>query len=142
MSIEAKIKALKDFQSKVGEIVIELTKEYKAEIIDMNTAQLEKGKEATGLSITPDYTPFTVRIKRSKGQPTDRVTLRDTGDFYKDFNIIFKPTHFLIFSDDEKEEKLERKYGKEIFGLADENLQDLIELVKPDLIQYFRKLVA
>ena len=30
-----------------------------------------------------NYSPATVRIKNAKGQPTDRVTLKDTGGFYR-----------------------------------------------------------
>jgi len=141
-AIEEKIKQLESFQKDVEGITIELSKEYKAEIIDMNTAQLEDGKEATGQSISPGYRPLTIRIKREKGQPTNKVTLKDTGEFHKQFDLVFFPTSFVIVSDDDKAQKLERKYGKDIYGLNEKNLQELIDLVKPDLIKHFRKLVA
>ena len=41
------------------------------------------GKTFTGEDITPSYKPYTVMVKEQKGQPTDRVTLKDTGDFHR-----------------------------------------------------------
>src|SRR5574344_2026493 len=44
----------------------------------------EQGVEGRGISIM-DYQPYTARtikIKQKKGQPYDRVTLRDTGEFH------------------------------------------------------------
>ena len=50
---------------------------------DLQREQLFSGINAEGDPIEPEYSPRTVAIKKKKGQPTDRVTLRDTGDFYK-----------------------------------------------------------
>ena len=48
-------------------------------------SQLFDGLDKEGKEIVNEqggkYSPTTVRIKQEKGQPTDRVTLRDTGDW-------------------------------------------------------------
>ena len=52
------------------------------------TDQMYKGKTNQGLDIKPFYKDSTIKIKRRKGQITSRVTLKDTGDFYKGIEII------------------------------------------------------
>ena len=76
--IEEKIKALSTVQRNLDQLVINLLQPYEAEIIDLNIEeQLQRGIDATGQPITPGYRPLTISIKRQKGQPTNRVTLRD-----------------------------------------------------------------
>lgn len=135
--IKEKIEALKKFKNEVPKLVIQLAAEEEARIIDWNTFQLEQGIENTGQQITPFYTPFTVQIKKEKGQPSDRVTLKDTGDFHQSFFLVVNPTSIAVYARDEKTLKIERKYGKEIWGLTDVNLQQLIDLVKPKLQELF-----
>jgi hypothetical protein len=55
--------------------------------------QLQAGIDGTGKkmktfgALIGVYSPFTEVIKQSKGQPTDKVTLKDTGDFYRSMEI-------------------------------------------------------
>jgi len=81
------------------------------------------GLRATGSEIRPPYAPLTIFLKKQKGQPVDRVTLKDTGDFY---NAMFVEVNdqakfYEIDSKDEKSLKLQRKYQPTIFGLGDES---------------------
>ena len=52
-------------------------------ILDANRDQLFAGKDKQGKEIIPEYTPTTISIKKEKGQPTDRVTLKDTGEWHR-----------------------------------------------------------
>ncbi len=141
--IEDKIKTLEHFQATAEEQVIRTCKLYEPEIIDMNTEQLHDGQLATMTPVTPGYRPLTVQIKRAKGQPTDRVTLKDTGDFYRSFRILvnFNVGYFSIVAEDEKADKLERKYGKDIYGLSEENRDELAAMILPDMINNLRKVI-
>jgi hypothetical protein len=66
--------------------------------------------------------------KRKKGQPTDRVTLKDTGDFYSSFQVLPFKGGFIIDADPIKEDtNLFDRYGEDILGLNDENLQLIIK---------------
>jgi len=97
----------------------------------------EKGETREGVSIADymPYSPFTVEIKKSKGQPYDRVTLQDTGDFHKSFYIEYQGDGFEIKADDWKTSMLVRDYGKEILGLNDENVEELLrEYIHPKLM--------
>lgn len=106
-------------------------------IVKMNAEQMNAGQLSTGQSIRPSYAPATIQYKKRKGQPFDRVTLRDTGNFhfsqlkaiarYKDFVIDTslsgsRPYGFLM-----------SKYGEDILGLNDKNKKELVnkKLLKP-----------
>lgn len=126
---------LEQWQKSLPDVVLESVKDNEHYIVDLNTqSQLfDKGIDSEGQTITPGYSPLTISIKRSKGQPTDRVTLRDTGDFHRSFKISYGNDAFAIFADDPKAQKLENKYGSEIFGLTPDSLDEAIEIVKPEL---------
>ena len=68
-----------------GQFMREVLKATENKILSWNAdAQLyEQGVNALGVSIDSykPYTDLTIEIKKEKGQPYDRVTLRDTGDF-------------------------------------------------------------
>jgi len=55
--------------------------------------QLQKGIDGTGKKMktyeatTGVYSTFTEEVKQRKGQPWDRVTLKDTGRFYKTMDV-------------------------------------------------------
>lgn len=104
--------------SKAAVAVISETKET---IADLNVEQMNKGLRSDGSEILPSYTALTIEIKKEKGQPTDRVTLQDTGDFYKGVYVDIEGDKIKTFSTDEKAAKLNKKYSKakgNIFGLS------------------------
>lgn len=72
------------------------------------------------------YAASTIKKKKKKGQPTTRVTLRDTGAFHESMYVVFDSEGFYITSDDEKTKYLTKKYGKEIFRLTDENFNRIL----------------
>jgi hypothetical protein len=95
----------------------------------LNTEQqLYLGIDSLGNSLG-EYAPSTIAIKKRKGQPTDRVTLKDTGDFYKDFDIIVDEEGFIITNVNEKTLSLTDRYGNDIFGITDENFEAVIKYV-------------
>ena len=76
-----------------------------------------------------DYMPYaerTIKNKRRKGQPTTRVTLRDTGAFHESMYVVFDSEGFYITASDDKTEKLVDKYGEEIFRLTNKNFTRII----------------
>lgn len=112
-------------------------------VVGMNVEQLyEYGINSLGIRIDTyqPYTPYTVGIKKEKGQPYDRVTLRDTGDFHKSFELVLDPTAFYITATDYKTQDLVDKYGSNIFGLTTENKQELtVTYVAPVVLEEMRK---
>ena len=128
----AKLKALKSLQTKIKDFVLENEKE----IVSLNQEQLyDKGLRANNTPVKPLYTQFTKAVKVSKGQRIDHVTLKDTGDFYKSFELIVTDKSFEIIAKDSKTEKLKDKYKPEILGLTEES----IGVVRGMLLTYLLK---
>lgn len=123
-----------------GSILDAIIMRYEDEICEMNTQDqlYEHGQNRLGVDIADyaPYTDFTIEYKHAKGQPTNRVTLRDTGDFYRSFYVSTNGKSFKIHAKDWKTEDLEAKYGSQIFGLSDENIQSLkTDYLLPGLIE-------
>lgn len=132
---------VKAFNDKLtnGTYIRAIIEENDGYIIDMNAEQqlYEQGVNTYGVKIMDykPYQPLTIRIKREKGQPVDRVTLRDTGDFQSSFYLEVGNEQFEIKANDWKTDDLIKKYGREILGLTDENLSELIwDFIYPDIL--------
>ena len=104
----------------------------------------EEGINRLGVSIMDyaPYRPLTIAIKEQKGQPTNRVTLRDTGDFESSFYLEVSNKQFEVKASDWKTEALIKKYGRQILGLTDENISSLIwDYIYPDIIEKAREVI-
>ena len=124
-------------------VITELsTPESKKLIIRLNTQEqlFESGEDSRGIKLeTIDstgrqgYTSRTIQIKRVKGQPTDRVTLKDTGDFYDSFRVISRPNEIEIVANTFKDgENLEDRWGNFIIGLQEGSLNEVIKnIIEP-----------
>ena len=110
-------------QINIFDLLTEIVSENKNFILDLNRSQLfDLGIKFDDEPLTPGYTNFTIQTKRFKGQRSDHVTLKDTGDFYNSFTIVFTNTGFFINATDEKTQQLIGKYGREILGLTESNI--------------------
>lgn len=94
------------------------------------TSQLIYGVDSndTDLSdIGGEYSPYTIMLKKEKGQITDHVTLKDTGAFYRSFRTYWKASGngaIQIKADTIKEggDDLLSRWGRDIVGLNEQNL--------------------
>jgi phage gp16-like protein len=98
-------------------VAVQSLEAEKETMVGYQQAQMYSGEDSQGGSITPAYTPLTRFLKQEKGQPNDRVTLRDTGEFYAAMYTEVSKTAVKYSSKDYKTQKLVKKYGEEIFGL-------------------------
>jgi hypothetical protein len=112
---------------------IEDTKEA---IADFNAEQMFQGLRSDGAEINPQYSETTIAIKKEKGQPTDRVTLKDTGAFYAGIRVVVTGDNITIDSTDEKNDKLFEKYSTQrsnIFGLSPQYKREYVnEVLAPE----------
>jgi len=90
-------------------------------IADFNRKQLFAGLRSTGTEIKPEYAPYTILIKDQKGQPTDRVTLKDTGEFYDSISVDVNSKSYELVASDDKTDDLQNIDGNRILGLTKEN---------------------
>lgn len=102
------------------EQIFKILKANEHTVIDLNLSQLSHGQDSEGKPIGPPYKELTIEIKKEKGQPTNFVTLKDEGDFYRGF-FMSDELPAVLNSDDWKTNKLTDKYGSEIFGLNQAN---------------------
>lgn len=110
---------------------------------DANTAQLAAGLDSDGHAIEPEYAPLTVDIKQQKGQTSDRVTLRDSGDFYSSIIAQVDATEFEMVATDMKTPALLEKYGDEVLGLTDAHVDEFRQdYVRPELELKTRELLG
>lgn len=138
LSIRNLIYRLRKFKSVLDEELQTELKHNEDVIIKMITNEqlYERGIEGMGVEIA-SYAPYkysTIRSKRYKNQPYNRVTLKDTGKFYESLELIIDDNGFYIDSYDSKAPDLLEKYGKTIFRLTNENLKILLnEYIRPSL---------
>lgn len=138
------INKLKRFEAEIFEKLRAIIEANEALIVEMNSQDqlFEHGINRNGESLASyaPYSPVTIEIKRQKGQPTGRVTLRDEEDFHLSFYIEYQADGFEIRASDWKERDLTDHYGEEILGLTDENLRELIhEYVAPEILRMFKE---
>lgn len=135
---------LKKYKDSINEYMEDITRSIEDEIKEINVhQQYDLGQDRNGDSITPEYAESTIRYKRRKGQPTDRVTLQDTGQYHDTFKIRYENEGFELYANDWKAGFLDKKYGKEIYGLQDEAARELADQVyQPRMIQKLKTMLS
>jgi hypothetical protein len=87
------------------------------------------------------YSPNTEYLKREKGQPINRMTLRDTGKFYATFNAkVVRGELYLTANTIKEGEDLEDRFGK-VIGLTEESKDELRKQAKPIIMQYVKSTI-
>lgn len=113
-----------------------------AEIVELNKDQLFEGIDSKGNETRPGYTSFTRFVKQQQGKPSDRVTLKDTGEFYSKFFLRLTGDMYSIDSTDSKTPDLKEKYGSDILGLTSESKRITWQTVKPNIVQAIRNITG
>lgn len=110
-------------------------------VTDLNTNhQLKFGLYSDG-TFLPDYSDTSVVVYGKEPGP---IKLKDTGAFYKSFEVILTDDGFWITADDKKTEggvttELFQVYGNEVAGLTDENLEEFEKQLIPKIINEITK---
>ena len=102
------------------------------------------GVDADNKVIEPEYTPFTIAIKDSLGQLSDRVTLNDTGALYKSITVKAHKETVSFETDDPKFDDLQDKYiNNRLLGLNDAYINKFTkEEVIPNLITKYKEILS
>lgn len=119
-------------------------------IIDLNTEEqlFEQGIDSTGRKLG-EYAIATIegtknfRGKKQKGQPYDHITLKDTGAFYKSFQIKYEGTSLRITADGQKDDtNLFQEYGIDIVGLTEDSMSVVITAALPIVQRYIKDVIS
>lgn len=130
---------LKQVKADMEQIVLDEVIKNKHFVLDLVTEeQLMQGIKADGSLIMPQYSPLTVSIKRSKGQESGHVTLKDTGDYHEGHDLKRMEDGFEVINRDEKTLKLTTKYTSKILGLTDDNIDEMNRFILDDVIENVR----
>jgi len=121
--------------TEAARVSITNTKDY---AVAQQKLQLFQGIGADDLKIIPSYSKKTIAIKITKGQPIDRVTLRDTGAFYQGIRIDVVGEVIRTDSVDEKSQDLQGRYGGEIFGMGTNYRTRYVKILLPEFIKQIR----
>lgn len=131
-----------------------LDKSFQAFILSLNTDEqlFKEGVNSLNVSLDSigggysDATKFGTNSfegKVSKGQPIDRVTLKDSEKFHESFEIVLNPKDFDIVSDPIKDGvNLFERWGKDVEGLTPEHLQIVIDAISGKLEKLIREKIA
>lgn len=119
--------------------------EFRKLIIDLNTIDqlYNQGVDSRGVSLG-DYTAYTKSLKQQKGEIYDHITLKDTGEFYNSFRIIFTGDALQIVANPIKDDtNLFKEFGIDIVGLTEDSMSVVItkalQLIKPYIKQQLLK---
>lgn len=117
-----------NIQRDILPIIQRTVNQFRDELEEYNTKfQLsDKGEDNQGEKIKPAYTRFTISIKKTKGQPTDRVTLKDTGSFHRSIHVIAESNRMRIVSNHHLADELIQKYGKDVIGVQEKYLNEFV----------------
>ncbi len=139
-----------DFENTIDKSV--MLEKNRNKMIALNQEQLYiEGIDSDGdtlktySAVSPNvYSQKTISIKKSKNQPTDRVTLFDTGDFYNTFEVKQLEDIYLIHGDLRKENGLisDNVPTSNIFGLTENNMDKFIEInIKKTIFEFVNNFV-
>lgn len=122
-----------------GDVIFEVLnmQNIKELIIELQHERLyERGTDSEGRSLG-DYSPYTVEIKREKGQRYDHITLRDTGEFYESFTVTVLKDGIVLDANPNKENtNLFSEYGIDILGLDDFSFNIVKDQILVEMYQY------
>jgi hypothetical protein len=140
-SLIDKLQSVADLELNEVAFKIASEKEVKDLVIRLNTKDqlFGLGEDSLGDSLGV-YSPFTVEEKKKKGQPTNRITLKDTGEFYSSFNVVPYRGGFTIKANPIKEDSnLFDDFGADIVGLNENNLSILREVYKEKTLEVLKE---
>ena len=121
-------------------------------IIHLNTEDqlFDKGIDSRGVKLEDvggAYTPNTIfgikgkfKGKLELGLPVDRVTLYNSGEFYKSFVVTTEQNGDIVINADPNKpnQNLFDRYGKDIVGLTKNNLDVVRNILKNHILKYIR----
>lgn len=137
--------ALNEIKSSINSSLQQSFNNNQDQAKELNRSQMFAGIKIDDSAIFPPYAKSTISYKIRKGQPTDRVTLRDTGEFYNNLQINAKPDEVVFSSPTSYSAYIFTKYNREsnVLGLTMENMRVFYEqFTKPILKQNIDDIIA
>lgn len=107
-----------------------------------NKQLFQKGIDGDGVKLA-GYARTTIRMKIGKGQPVDRTTTVDEGDFHASIEIKAFSDRFEVSSNVPHDKYIVKRYGRNILKLTDENIREfMIVYFLPNMKRYVNSKIA
>jgi len=110
-------------------LIVEAAGPHTDELADLNVTNMEQGLMSNGKNISPEYQSSEyAEYKSSIGSissPTPDLKL--TGDFHEGVFAKISGENIEFGSTDEKESDLQRQYTDDIFGVQEDQLEEVID---------------
>jgi len=141
-TLDQSVKRIKRSDTEKELLKVVSLNDQKALNLNRDVQLFDEGSDAKGTFLSPEYAPITVLLKRQSGQPTNRVTLRDTEAFHNSFFMDTSSFPVRIDATDSKTAELKDKYGVDIFGLDNESLDEFTDFILSDVQDLYREIVG
>jgi hypothetical protein len=106
----------------------------------IRTRLYQKSLDGNLKEILPSYSKQTELYKKEKRQIRTRVTLRDTGEWYKSFQLLYENGDLTVISNLDKTDFLVDKYGSAILEFTDEEIKLIYDsIIEPHLLKLINK---
>lgn len=125
------IDKLKNFPKE--EMVQNAVKNNQKFVVNLNREQMLDGKDANDAPITPGYAASTKERKRRLGQPTNKVTFFEQGEFHGKMFLKDDREGIEIDSNSNTTKFLVKRSGSDIFGITDKNADKIGDKILPEL---------
>ena len=142
--IERFNRKLKQLEKAINPTIQQTINQNKLLIVDQQTeGQMFEGKDSNDKNIVPKYALSTKIIKQKKGQPTSRVTLKDTGDLYGNIKVDAKTNEMIISANTEYFKYLVAHYpSNTLLGLNREFLNNFVDKkILPNLLKNWETII-
>lgn len=126
-NLEYRLRAFKDSLPEYLEDIIKSKEDVIVSAV-VNDQLYRRGVNGDDIKID-SYKPYahsTIIRKLKKGQPTTRVTLRDTGKFHGEAYLVIDSEGFYVDSKAPVTDILIKRYGPKILRLTNKNLNRII----------------
>ncbi|WP_438423261.1 hypothetical protein [Aquimarina macrocephali] len=139
--LQAQQKAKRQTPQKIKSELFRFIRTLEKELADVNVNRLHDYSQDVDGNPIGFYSPGTESItngRKKEGQPFD---LKDTGEFLESlFSEVRNDSIFFDTKDEKKKEVLINLLSKDIFGLTDEDLREVIDSkISPFFLKYLRK---
>lgn len=110
-----------DLSAFIMEVLVTELKEY---LKELQQEQMDTGIDSQSKSLG-EYAESTIGIKKRKGQPYDRVTLKDTGSLYDAITTQLESGEVAFDSIVDHTKWVTKRYSEEVFGLNEKSIDKL-----------------
>jgi len=134
---------LRELKAVVNPTLKQTIDRNKGVLIDQQQGQMNKGRDAFNVSFIPSYAESTIKKKKAKGDPFNRVTLEDTGELYRSIQIETTTTQAIISTNIEYFKYLLDHYDTNIIlGIQSEFMNEFLnKYFKPELEKAWRQIL-